>query len=130
MFSRIKTLKEAFQNFQTLIQRNYDADEARSISQIVFKEILGYKCYKATISINDGTKSIFYVTDAIAPLAVEANAKVKLTGFPLEMTVQTEQGEMIMKATKVSKEVSAEVFKVGDGFTKVTMEEFQKQMGG
>ena len=78
--------------------------------------------------VNDGTKSIFYVTDAIAPLAVEANAKVKLTGFPLEMTVQTEQGEMIMKATKVSKEVSAEVFKVGDGFTKVTMEEFQKQM--
>ncbi len=94
------------------------------------KEILGYKCYKATISMNDGTNSVFYITDAIAPQAVEANAKVKLTGYPLEMTVKTEQGEMVMKATKVSKEVSAEVFKVGDGYTKVTMEEFQKQMGG
>lgn len=94
------------------------------------KEILGFKCYKATISMNDGSKSIFYVTDAIAPQAVEADAKVKLTGYPLEMTVQTEQGDMVMKATKFSKDVAAEAFKVGEGYTKVTMEEFQKQMGG
>ena len=94
------------------------------------KEILGFKCYKATISMNDGSKSIFYVTDAIAPQAVEADAKVKLTGYPLEMNVQTEQGDMVMKATKFSKDVAAEAFKVGEGYTKVTMEEFQKQMGG
>ncbi len=80
--------------------------------------------------MNDGSKSIFYVTDAIAPQAVEADAKVKLTGYPLEMTVQTEQGDMVMKATKFSKDVAAEAFKVGEGYTKVTMEEFQKQMGG
>lgn len=94
------------------------------------KEILGFKCYKATISMNDGSKSVFYITDAIAPQAVEADAKVKLTGYPLEMTVQTEQGDMVMKATKFSKDVAAEAFKVGEGYTKVTMEEFQKQMGG
>lgn len=94
------------------------------------KEILGFKCYKATISMNDGSKSIFYVTDAIAPQAVEADTKVKLTGYPLEMTVQTEQGDMVMKATKFSKDVATEAFKVGEGYTKVTMEEFQKQMGG
>ena len=28
------------------------------------------------------------------------------------------------------KEVPAEAFKVGEGYTKTTMEEFQKQMGG
>jgi hypothetical protein len=94
------------------------------------QEILGFKCYKATISMNDGSKSVFYITDAIAPQAVEADAKVKLTGYPLEMTVKTEQGDMVMKATKFSKEVPANAFNVGEGFTKVTMEEFQKQMGG
>ena len=94
------------------------------------KEILGFKCYKATISMNDGTKSVFYITDAIAPQAVEADAKVKLSGYPLEMNVKTAQGEMLMKATKFSKEITADAFKVGEGFTKVTMEEFQKQMGG
>lgn len=95
------------------------------------KEITGFKCYKATITMNDGTKNVFYITDAIAPQAgSSADAKVKLTGYPLEMTVQTEQGDMVMKATKFSKDVAAEAFKVGEGYTKVTMEEFQKQMGG
>ena len=37
---------------------------------------------------------------------------------------------MVIKATKFSKEVPAEAFKVGEGYTKTTMEEFQKQMGG
>ena len=95
------------------------------------KEIAGFKCYKATITMNNGTKNVFYITDAIAPQAgSSADAKVKLTGYPLEMTVQTEQGNMVMKATKFTKEVAADAFKVGEGFTKVTMEEFQKQMGG
>lgn len=95
------------------------------------KEIVGFKCYKATVTNNDGTKSTFYVTEAIAPQApTSADAKVKLTGYPLEIKVQTAQGEMIMTATKFSKEIPADAFKVGEGFTKVTMEEFQKQMGG
>ncbi|MCW1147519.1 hypothetical protein [Flavobacterium lacisediminis] len=95
------------------------------------KEIVGFKCYKATVTMNDDTKSTFYVTEAIAPQApTSADAKVKLTGYPLEIKVQTAQGEMIMTATKFSKEIPADAFKVGEGFTKVTMEEFQKQMGG
>jgi hypothetical protein len=94
------------------------------------KEIVGFKCYKATVSMSDGTKSTFYVTDAIAPQVGTPDAKVKLTGYPLEMTVQTAQGDMVMKATKFSKEIPADAFKVGEGYTKVTMEEFQKQMGG
>lgn len=95
------------------------------------KEIVGFKCYKATITMKDETKSTFYVTDAIAPQAPSSpEAKVKLAGYPLEMTIQTAQGNMVMTATKFSKEIPADAFKVGEGFTKVTMEEFQKQMGG
>lgn len=94
------------------------------------KDIVGFKCYKATINMNDGTKSTFYITDAIAPQVEKADAKVKLTGYPLEMTVQTAQGDMVMKATKFSKEIPADAFKIGEGFTKITLEEFQKQMGG
>lgn len=67
MFSRIKTLKEAFQNFQSLIQRNYEIEEARSISQIVFKEILGYDTIQLILNENDLLPaSIFEQLDYIA----------------------------------------------------------------
>lgn len=67
MFSRIKTLKEAFQNFQSLIQRNYDIDEARSIAQIVFKEILGYDTIQLILNENDLLPaSLFEQLDYIA----------------------------------------------------------------
>jgi len=67
MFSRIKTLKEAFQNFQSLIQRNYEIDEARSITQIVFKEILGYDTIQLILNENDLLPaSIFEQLDYIA----------------------------------------------------------------
>lgn len=94
------------------------------------KEIVGFKCYKATVTMNDETKSTFYITEAIAPQSETTDAKLKLSGYPLEMTIQTAQGDMVMKATKFSKEIPADAFKVGEGFTKITMEEFQKQMGG
>jgi GLPGLI family protein len=94
------------------------------------KEIAGFKCYKATVNMNDGTKSAFYITEAIAPQMGASKSNLKLAGYPLEITTQTAQGEMVMKAIKFSKDVPAEAFKVGEGFTKTTMEEFQKQMGG
>ena len=94
------------------------------------KEIAGFKCYKATVNMNDGTKSTYYITEAIVPQISATESKLKLAGYPLEITTQTAQGDMIMKATKFSKEVSPEAFKVGEGYTKTTMEEFQKQMGG
>lgn len=94
------------------------------------KEIVGFTCYKATVTMNDGSTSVFYITEAIVPQVQKPDAKIKLTGYPLEMTLQTAQGDMVMKAIKFSKDVPADAFTVGEGFTKVTMEEFQKQMGG
>lgn len=67
MFSRIKTLKEAFNNFQSLIQRNYEIEEARSITQIVFKEVLGYNNIQLILNENDLLPaSIFEQLDYIA----------------------------------------------------------------
>ncbi|MFN7044371.1 MAG: hypothetical protein ACK4M1_04175 [Flavobacterium sp.] len=121
--------EEATKNANSL--NNFDDAKEIVYDKKDTKEIVGFKCYKATVTMNDGTKSTLYLTDAIAPQTPSSpEAKVKLTGYPLEMTVQTAQGEMIMKATKFAKEVPADAFKVGEGFTKVTMEEFQKQMGG
>ena len=94
------------------------------------KEIAGFKCYKATITMNDGSKNIFYLTDAIAPQESAPNSKVKLTGYPLEMNMQTSQGNIIMIANKFSKDIPADAFKIGEGFTKITKEELKKQMGG
>ena len=109
-------------NLENALEVSYDKKDT--------KEIAGFKCYKATVNMNDGTKSTLYITEAIAPQMGAAESKLKLAGYPLEITTQTAQGEMVMKATKFSKEVPAEAFKVGEGYTKTTMEEFQKQMGG
>jgi release factor glutamine methyltransferase len=67
MFSRTKTLRESFQHFQLLIQATYDADEARSISQLVFKEVLGYDTIKLILNENELlAASLFEQLDQIA----------------------------------------------------------------
>jgi len=53
MFSRTKTLKESFQHFQHLIQNTYQVEEARSIAQLVFKDVLGYDTIKLILNEND-----------------------------------------------------------------------------
>lgn len=108
-------------NLENALEVSYDKKDT--------KEIAGFKCYKATVKMNDGTSSDFYITDGIAPQQTE-ETKVKLAGYPLEVKVTTEQGEMLMTATSFSKELPKDCFTIGEGYTKVTMEEFQKQMGG
>lgn len=67
MFSRIKTLKEAFNHFQLLIQKTYDTDESRSITQIVFKELLGYDTIQLILNENELLPaSLFEQLDFIA----------------------------------------------------------------
>ena len=109
-------------NLENALEVSYDKKDT--------KEIAGFKCYKATVKMNDGTSSDFYITDAIAPQQTKEDVKVKLAGYPLEVKVKTEQGEMLMTATSFSKELPKDCFTIGEGYTKVTMEEFQKQMGG
>ncbi|MFD2908163.1 hypothetical protein ACFSX9_05380 [Flavobacterium ardleyense] len=93
------------------------------------KEIAGFKCYKAIVKMKDGTSNDFYITEGIASQGSK-DAKLKLAGYPLQLTTSTPNGEVTMTATSFSKELPKDCFSVGEGFTKVTMEEFQKQMGG
>lgn len=93
------------------------------------KVILGYKCYKAIVKMTGGTVSNFYVTEAIA-VQTKAEEKFKLTGFPLEIEVNTERGKVIMMATAFDKEPSATCFTVPEGYKKVTQEELQQELGG
>ncbi len=113
---------KGFGDLENAIEVSYDKKDT--------KEIAGFKCYKAVVKMNDGTTSDFYITDAIAPQKTKEETKVKLAGYPLEIKVSTEQGEMLMTATSFSKELPKDCFTIGEGFTKVTMVEFQKQMRG
>ena len=93
------------------------------------KEILGYKCYKAIVKMAGGTVSNFYITEAIATQS-KADDKLKLTGFPLEIEVNSEKGKINIVATAVDKAPSATCFTIPEGYKKVTQEELQKELGG
>ena len=95
------------------------------------KEIAGYKCHKAEIKMEDGSTNIFYVTELISqPQHTNANLKVKLEGFPMEMMMTTPQGKAIVKATEFKTEVAADAFQVPADYKKVTQEQLQEEMGG
>jgi hypothetical protein len=93
------------------------------------KEILGYKCYKAIVKMAGGTVSNFYITEAIATQS-KADDKLKLTGFPLEIEVNSEKGKINIVATAVDKAPSATCFTIPEGYKKVTQEELQQELGG
>lgn len=95
------------------------------------KEIAGYVCHKAEIKMEDGGINIFYVTNLISQ-AQNANtkAKVKLEGFPMEMTMFTPQGKAIVKATEFKAEIVADAFQVPSDYKKVTQEQLLEEIGG
>ncbi len=69
MFSRTKTLRESFQHFQQLIQKTYSTEEARSIAQLVFKDVLGYDTIKLILNENELIPAaLFEQLDQIAHL--------------------------------------------------------------
>ncbi len=69
MFSRTKTVRESFQQFQNLISKTYETDEARSIAQLVFKDVLGYNTIQLILNENELLPAaIFEQLDQIAHL--------------------------------------------------------------
>jgi GLPGLI family protein len=93
------------------------------------KEILGYKCYKASVKMSTGAINTFYITEAIAVQSLPTD-KLKLSGFPLEVEVNSEKGKVVLLATSVDKAPSASCFNVPEGYKKVTQEELQQELGG
>lgn len=82
MFSRTKTLKESFQHFQYLIHKTYEPEESRSISQIVFKEVLGYNTIQLILNENElVSASMFEQLDQIAHLLNQHQPVQYILGF-------------------------------------------------
>lgn len=94
------------------------------------KDIIGFKCTKATIKTEDGKELvIWFTTELNASLAgLEQFANIGVNGVPLEFA--TEQNGMNVKfvATKFDKKVEEKVFTLAipEGYTVVTPEELEK----
>lgn len=109
-------------------------------SEIVYdkndtKEILGYKCYKMTIKnpeMQDMTVT-GYVTSHVKTNAnlIQGFQSLKFEGYPMEFTVSNPQFNMTMSAKEIKETVDATKFNLDTkGYKKMTMDEFQKSMGG
>jgi GLPGLI family protein len=93
------------------------------------KDILGYTCYKAIANDENGSKYTYYITNKIKmPKFDQAKG---LDGFPLYMEVFTEVNGMtvVMEAKELSKNMDSNAKSIPEGYTKMTMEEFEKNMG-
>lgn len=99
------------------------------------KEILGYKCYKMTVTNPEmeGTTLTGYVTEQIKTKAnlVQGFQTLQFNGYPMEFTVGNPQFSMTMTAIEVKDTIDESKLKFDTkGYKKMTMEEFQKNMGG
>jgi hypothetical protein len=79
--------------------------------------------------MTSGVENTFYITEAIAVQSLPSD-KLKLSGFPLEVEVNSPNGKVILLATAVDKVPSASCFTVPEGYKKVTQEELQQELGG
>lgn len=113
--------KSDFSSLKDAVSVTYDKKDT--------KEIAGYKCYKAVVTMSGGEKNNFYITEAIAPQA-KPNDKISLKGFPLEIEAGDAEGKVILKATEFSKTLSENTFVVPEGYKKVTQAELQQELGG
>jgi len=100
------------------------------------KEILGFKTYKATITIPAGKESMTvtgYVTEDIKTDAtvIQGTEGLQLEGFPLEFTVNNPQMKLTISAVGFDKTVDDAVFTPKtEGYTQMSMDEFTKTVGG
>lgn len=100
------------------------------------KEILGYKCKKATLTPKgegiEGMEMILYISNDIKANSqmIQGLNTVELDGFPLEYQMKMPEMSMTYTTTELKKEVDADAFKMNKaGYTKMTWEEFQESMG-
>jgi GLPGLI family protein len=102
------------------------------------KEIAGYKCKKAVVTVNNGagivSANVFYTEEI--PVSDIKSVYKGLKGFPLEYAVNMGGIQMNFAAKTVSKEtIPDEKFEAPkEGYTEITAEalqgELMKQMGG
>lgn len=113
----------SFMNMDNVSNVTYDEKDK--------KEIAGYPCYRADLKMDNGISMQYYITEKIQPpLGLKKKDQPVLKGYPLEMTINTGQDfDMVFVAKEILKDVPKDSFKIPDGYTKKTMEEFEKEMG-
>lgn len=100
------------------------------------KNILGYECKKALVSVStdQGDISIrMFITDDIdSGQSVVQNVKSGvIKGFPLEVETEVAGMKIIMRAVDIKKSIEKNVFDRPAGeYKKMTMDEFTKMAGG
>ncbi len=97
------------------------------------KEILGYKCYKATVANEDSSINFhMYVCEDIkaSNKMIQGLQDIDIKGFPLEYVMDMSQMQMTYTAIEIKDEVDTDSFEVStDGYQKMTFEEFMEKMG-
>ncbi len=114
---------------QSMEEYKVEYDESQT------KTILGYKAYKASITIPNGTGTTVegWITEEIKTDAniIQGMEDLKLKGFPLEFSIVNPQMKMTFAATDIKNTVDDSVFVLKtDGYKKMTMKEFTDTMGG
>lgn len=99
------------------------------------KEIVGYTCKKAILTMEDGTEIEYWYTEEFETPKVNAQGfSDKVPGLALEFTITNPQMKMTYSATDVSTKVKGanKVFdmEIPEGYTEKTMEELQNMMMG
>ena len=99
------------------------------------KDIKGYKAKKYIITPKGetGAEFILYVSEAIDMGAISLGnnmSTTKIKGAPLEMSMKVQGMTMKYTAKSISDSLPKDPFKEPKGYKEMTMEEFQKSMGG
>lgn len=97
------------------------------------KEILGYKCYKANVSGDNGMKIEMYVSEEVKadPKTLQSFQNIDMVGFPLEYSIDAGVMQMMITTKVVNNEVDASVFNIDTAnYQKMTFEELTKMGGG
>jgi len=99
------------------------------------KDILGYNTYRVNIKNSDTPEmkiSAYVTEDVKAPAnGIQGLQSVDLPGFPLMVIMESPQMSMTMETKELSDKMDDSSLTVDTGgYKKMTMEEFQKSMGG
>ena len=99
------------------------------------KEIMGYNCHKATIVTDQGEiqmKLNMYITPEVkaSNKMIQGLQGFKIDGFPMELVMDMGTMSMTYTTTEISKELDSSIFDLEtSGYKKMTLDEFQEQMG-
>ncbi len=99
------------------------------------KDILGYKCYKMTVTNPEmeGMTVTGYITEDIKTKAnlIQGFQSLEFAGYTMEYTVSNPKFSMTMTAVDIKDNVDESKFSFDTkGYKKMTMAELQKSMGG